>query len=170
MDLKQIRELLKIVAESEVAEVEIEEDGYKVIIRKNMPSVMVQPPFMAPFGMNYAPMYGAPQQPAPPAPAVASNAAPVAQETRETPASTSANEVIVRAPIVGTFYEAPSPDSPPFIAVGDHVNAGDTLCIIEAMKLMNEIECETPGVVRQILVRNGEPVEYDQPLFILEAA
>jgi acetyl-CoA carboxylase biotin carboxyl carrier protein len=172
MDLKQIRELLKIVAESDVAEVEIEEDGYKVTIRKNMPSVMVQPPMMAPFG--YAPMgYPAPPQPPTPAPAppVTTNAAspqPAPEKKEEAPVSVSTKEVIVRAPIVGTFYEAPSPDSPPFIQIGDHVNAGDTLCIIEAMKLMNEIECETPGIVRQILVRNGEPVEYDQPLFVIE--
>jgi acetyl-CoA carboxylase biotin carboxyl carrier protein len=97
-----------------------------------------------------------------------------AQETAENgtadaeEAETAAQEHVVKAPIVGTFYRAPSPDADPFVEVGDEVEEGDVLCIIEAMKLMNEIECETSGTVKEILVEDAEPVEFDQPLFVLD--
>ena len=108
-----------------------------------------------------------PQQATPAAPPAASSApAPPAEEPKE-PGS-GENETLVRAPIVGTFYRAPAPDADPFVEVGAKVGPDDTLCIIEAMKLMNEIKAELSGTIKEILVENAEPVEYDQPLFVLE--
>ena len=159
MDLDKIRELLRIVAESGVAEVEIEEDDFKITARKTATGIVMQPPpMMAPYGMSYAP-YGAPapghgpgpthhtQAPPPEAPvptnaqgesATAASSANAAS-TGDAPADEETG-TLVRAPIVGTFYEAPAPDADPFVKAGDVVNPGDVLCIIEAMKLMNEIE------------------------------
>ena len=188
MDLAEIQELLKIVAESGVAEVEIEEDDFKLTVRQNAPTVMMQPSAAPSYGMGYyPPAYGPPAQqaphpqqqappqsaqPAPNAPANGTSSAPGTapaggtQDDGDTAAA--ANETVVKAPIVGTFYRAPSPDSDPYVAPGDTVGEGDILCIIEAMKLMNEIECETPGTIKKILVDNAEPVEFDQPLFVME--
>ncbi len=183
MDLARIRELLAIVAQSGVAEVEIEEDDFKLVVRKNVSTVMVQaPPAYPPYGVNYAPpvypqappVY--PQAP-PPMPALVPSpqAAPPspaepAPAKKEAAPEPSADEVVVRAPIVGTFYEAPAPDADPFVSPGEAIKPGDVLCIIEAMKLMNEIESEVAGIVKRVLVKNAEPVEYDQPLFVIEAA
>lgn len=188
MDLAKIQELLKIVAESGVAEVEIEEDGFKLTIRQNAPTVMMQPSAPA-YSVPYAPPYGVPQSPAgaasqgaPRQPAGApqppsSNAnASASTETATGHAAidkvdgepAAANEHVVKAELVGTFYRAPAPDADPFVEVGDRVGEGDVLCIIEAMKIMNEIECETAGIVKKILVEDAEPVEFDQPLFVIE--
>lgn len=185
MDLSKIRELLKIVAESGVAEVEIEEEDFKLVVRRNSPNVSIQPsmpaaqqvpPYYPPPSPPtfYPPVYPTPPAPAPvPAPAPPpAPAAPAATEAPKAeapaPAATSANAHTIKAPIVGTFYAAPSPDADPFVSVGERVNKGDVLCIIEAMKLMNEIECEVAGTIKEILIQNSEPVEYDQPLFIIE--
>jgi acetyl-CoA carboxylase biotin carboxyl carrier protein len=209
MKLSKIQELLKLVAESGVSEVEIEEDDFKLTIRQNSPQVLMQPAQSAqaygpprpqwqqqgpppaspqPHQHQQAPQPapGTPQQPtsgsAQPAAAgqgaeapqdgATSTSAP-AQEasengTAEAEAETAADEHVVKAPIVGTFYEAPSPDADPFVEVGDSVSEGDVLCIIEAMKLMNEIECETSGTIKEVLVEDAEPVEFDQPLFVIE--
>lgn len=167
MDLKHIRELLQVVADSGVAEVEIEEKDFKLVIRKHAPTVSVQPSgFVPPMMPMPYPSYPAPM-PAPlPGPApLAAPPAPVA--ATPAPIAPTANEHIVRAPIVGTFYAASSPESAPFVKVGDTVREGQTLCIIEAMKLMNEIESDASGTITKILVENGKPVEYDQPLFVL---
>ena len=176
MDLTKIKKLLAIVAESEVAEVEIEEEGLKVVVRKNTPPIMMQQPPYPAYHLGYvAPPAGAgPEYAMPPDAGAtahsASNAAPQpapgAAPQPEAPSEPTGE--VIRAPIVGTFYRSPSPDSDPFVSVGDWVQPGDVLCIIEAMKLMNEIECETSGVVQRILVENAEPVEYDQPLFIID--
>ncbi|HET6569675.1 MAG TPA: acetyl-CoA carboxylase biotin carboxyl carrier protein [Rhodothermales bacterium] len=191
MDLAQLRELLRIVAESDVAEVEVEQEGVKIVVRKNVPTLTVQPaapPFPG-FGMGYYPSPYAPAQSVPSAPpsataapapdggaampsdatAIAANTAP-ASEAQATEAALAAGETVVKAPIVGTFYRSPSPDTESFVNVGDRVNTGDVLCIIEAMKLMNEIESEISGIVRQVLVENAQPVEFDQPLFVIEKA
>jgi len=189
MDLARIRELVQMVAESDVAEVEIEEDDFKLVVRKNAATVMMQAPMMPGYGMNYGqPMY--PQAPPPPpvptypqhgthAPASPQASHPPANQQAsapdEAPAADEApaisdDDIVVRAPIVGTFYRAPAPDADPFVEVGDAVTPGDVLCIIEAMKLMNEIENEAAGTIKQILVENAEPVEYDQPLFVIEKA
>jgi len=210
MELSKIQELLRLVAESGVSEVEIEEDDFKLTIRQNSPQVLMQPTaqpaqmqYAAPQPQQprgqqaYAPSQGPPaQQPQPPSgppqqPAGSSggsanpqptqeasqdgaSTASAAQDTAENgtaeadEAETAAQEHVVKAPIVGTFYRAPSPDADPFVEVGDEVEEGDVLCIIEAMKLMNEIECETAGTVKEILVEDAEPVEFDQPLFVLD--
>lgn len=180
MDLAQIKELLKIVAESGVAEVEIEEDEFKLVVRKNAPSVTLQQPMYPQYGMAYAPAgypqaapASAPQAAAPPSTNQTSSAPQPAQHLETAPTEgkeerRAENEVVVKAPIVGTFYRASSPDDDPFVNVGDSVSQGDVLCIIEAMKLMNEIECEVRGTVKKILAEDAQPVEYDQPLFIIE--
>ena len=187
MDLARIRDLLKVVAESGVAEVEFEEEGVKLVVRKSAPTVLMQPPPMvAPYGAGYPPPMVASMPPMYPqaAPAPMPNPAPVAPAPAPAgePLAATLNEpeddlpppadegIIVHAPIVGTFYEAPAPDADPFFKVGDTVQTGDVLCIIEAMKLMNEIESEVAGTVRKILAKNAEPVEYDQPLFLIEPA
>jgi acetyl-CoA carboxylase biotin carboxyl carrier protein len=168
MDLDRIKELLRIVAESGVSEVEIEDGDLRLIVRKNAPSVTVQPHQAAyPFGWPpMAPMAQAPYPyPAPAAPNPAPAAAP------EPPAPVAAARpagVEVRAPIVGTFYRSPAPDAEPYVSVGDRVKPGDVLCIIEAMKLMNEVECEMSGTVLEVLVENSQPVEFDQPLFVVD--
>ncbi len=192
MDLEKIRELLAIVAESGVAEVQIEEDDFKLTVRKNAPTVTMQPsaPAFMPYGMGgvappFGGAYGGPQgsgaqgapptpqpqrtAPAPqPAPAEAQPGAPSTDTAEQESADVSAEGQAVRAPIVGTFYRRPSPDDEPYVEVGDTVSLGDVLCIIEAMKLMNEIECETAGTIKKILVEDAEPVEYEQPLFVIE--
>lgn len=172
MDLDQIRKLIDLVAESGVAEVEVEEDDFKLVVRKNAPNVTFQQP--GSYGIPMMPQYPQAQAPA---------AGPAEQSSQTLPTPTpeaageasdgdalAAGEAYIHAPIVGTFYRAPSPDSDPFVEVGDSVERGDVLCIIEAMKLMNEIECEEAGVVKQILNEDAQPVEYDQPLFVIEKA
>jgi acetyl-CoA carboxylase biotin carboxyl carrier protein len=197
MKLDKIQQLLSIVADSGVAEIEIEEDDFKLTIRQNTPQVIMQPsPYAMPYGPPaYGPQHGfapqqgyaqqqAPPQQAPPQQAPQQQAPTPSPETQSSGGASSAessggaeepkeagsgaNEELVRAPIVGTFYRRPSPDSDPYIEVGDTVGEGDILCIIEAMKLMNEIECETSGTITEILVEDAEPVEFDQPLFVIE--
>ena len=153
MDIRKIKKLIELVEESGVAELEITEGEESVRINR----YSAQP---AP--MQYAPQ---PQQ----APQQAPQAAPSSQPAASAePASEEVSGHVVRSPMVGTFYESPSPDTKPFVTVGSQVNAGETLCIIEAMKMMNQIEADKSGVVKQILVDNEEPVEFDQPLFIIE--
>ncbi len=174
MDLNQIKELLNIIAESGVEEVEIEEDDFKLVVRKSASNTVVQtssPIF--PYVTGYPPP-GAPTYP--PAALVPPQAAPasaVPPAGADAPGVAEASEAaaegtLVRAPIVGTFYRAPAPDADPYVKEGDTVKPGDILCIIEAMKLMNEIECEVSGTIRKILVSNAEAVEYDQPLFEID--
>ncbi len=167
MDLSLLEKLLKIVKDSGVAEVEITEDDLKVVVRMQppsaeAPSVVAWPPYPAPPSAPYAP---------PPAPADGSQAPPAASGPAPAAADESAPEparATVKAPLVGTFYRASAPGEAPFVNVGDVVRKGDTLCIIEAMKLMNEIESEADGTVAEILVEDALPVEFDQPLFLIE--
>ena len=146
MDLDKIQRLLEIVAESGLDEVKVEEGDFKLTVRATARPTAA---------------------PAPAAPAAASASAPPSAAPAAEPGS-GANESVVLAPIVGTFYEAPSPDAAAFVSVGQRVEVGQTLCIIEAMKLMNEIQAEEAGTITQILAKNAEPVEYDQPLFVIE--
>ena len=157
MDLDKIQRLLEIVAESGMAEVKVEEGDFRLTVRST-PKVEASAP--APFVM---PAPAAPAAAPAPAPPPASAAPPAEAEP-----GSGATEALVRAPIVGTFYESPAPDADPFVRVGDRVEVGQTLCIVEAMKLMNEIPAEEAGTIKQILVQNAEPVEYDQPLFVIE--
>ena len=158
MDLDKIQRLLEIVAESGMDEVKVEEGDFKLTVRST-PKASAAP---APQTVMMAPPASAPASA--PAPAAPPASAPA---TASEPGS-GANESLVLAPIVGTFYESPSPDADAFVAVGDRVEVGQTLCIIEAMKLMNEIQAEEAGTITQILARNAEPVEFDQPLFVIE--
>ncbi|CAM4201201.1 acetyl-CoA carboxylase biotin carboxyl carrier protein [Pseudoalteromonas ostreae] len=153
MDIRKIKKLIELVEESGIAELEITEGEESVRINRNNMSA----------GPAYAPQY-APQYA--PAPAPAAPAAPVASAEAAAPAGPTGHQVL--SPMVGSFYSAASPEAPSYVEVGSQVKVGDTLCIIEAMKMMNQIESDKAGTVKAILVENGEPVEFDQPLFIIE--
>ena len=155
MDLRKLKKLIDLVEESGIAEIEVTEGEEKVRITRSVAAPAVQ--------TVYAP--AAPVQAAPvaaPAPSTAPAAAPAPAAAARDLSSAQ------KSPMVGTFYRAASPSTPAFVEVGQTVKAGDTLCIIEAMKLMNEIEAEKSGVVKEILVENGQPVEFGEPLFIIE--
>ena len=156
MDLRKLKSLVDLVAESGISELEITEAEGKVRIVK-------APPVPAP---QY---FAQPQmmQAAPPAPSAPPAGGPGIAAAAEAPRPVSRGQV-VKSPMVGTLYRAPNPESDPFIQIGTPVKIGDTLCIIEAMKLMNEIESEFAGTVTEILVENGQPIEYGQPLFVIE--
>ncbi|MBB5407368.1 MULTISPECIES: acetyl-CoA carboxylase biotin carboxyl carrier protein [unclassified Paraburkholderia] len=156
MDLRKLKTLIDLVSESGISELEVTEGEGKVRIVKNAPPVYVQPSvsYAAPQFAQPAP-FGAVEAPAAPAGAPA------------TPAAAAPQGHVVTSPMVGTFYRAPSPGADPFVQVGDTVKEGQTICIIEAMKLLNEIESDKSGVVKEILVENGQAVEYGQPLFVV---
>ncbi len=172
MDLPLIKKLIKIVKDSGVSEVEITEDDFKVVIRTTPPSgpppppPSAWPPYAAPPPVAYAPPPAPPPQAAPSAPAP--EPPPSQEEVGESKPDSGRNGTVVKAPIVGTFYRASAPGEAPFVEIGDTVRVGDTLCIIEAMKLMNEIESEVDGKVAEILVDDALPVEFDHPLFLIE--
>ena len=153
MDLRKLKKLIDLVQESGIAELEITEGEEKVRIHKGgvvtAPAAMIAPAAAAAPAAAHAPAPAA-------QPAVAAQAAPAAVEGH-----------VVKAPMVGTFYRSPSPDAKAFVEVGQQIKEGDVICIIEAMKLMNEIDADAAGTVKAILVENGQPVEYGQPLFIL---
>ncbi|WP_122033819.1 acetyl-CoA carboxylase biotin carboxyl carrier protein [Aliivibrio sp. EL58] len=151
MDIRKIKKLIELVEESGIAELEISEGEESVRISRAV----------APMA-QLAPM----QAVAAPAPVAAPIAAPAAAPVAEVPAEVAGHKVC--SPMVGTFYGASSPDAKPFVKVGQQVTAGDTLCIVEAMKMMNQIEADKSGVVTAILVEDGNPVEFDQPLVIIE--
>lgn len=153
MDLRKLKTLIDLVAESGIAELEITEGEGKVRIVKFSQTLQPVAYHQPEAGVAVAPV--APAAPAAPAAAAAAEAAPVIQGH------------VVKAPMVGTFYRSPNPGAAPFIDVGQSVKEGDPLCIIEAMKLLNEIEADKSGVIKEILVENGEPVEYGQPLFVI---
>ena len=155
MDIKQIQDLIRFVSKSGVNEVSIEQEGFKITIKTNQAPTYVNATMPA--------EYHAAAAPSPSAAAPAPAAAPAA----EAPADTS-KYITVRSPMIGTFYRSASPEKPIFVNVGDEIKPGSVLCIIEAMKLFNEIESEVSGRVVKILVDNASPVEYDQPLFLVE--
>ena len=157
MDLKLVKKLLDLISESEVNEVSIEEGDFKIKVKKSSEAAAQTVHYQMPQQPQ------APQAPAAPQPAATENGNSDSDEEPAQPAGE-----VVKSPIVGTFYEAPSPDSGPFVAVGDRIEAGQTICIVEAMKIMNEIEAEFSGTVEKILVDDGSPVEYDQPLLIIK--
>jgi len=152
MDIRSIRKLIEIVEQSDIAEIEIKEGEHNIRISRSKEQVVMAAP---------APVAAAPVAAVP---AAATTTAPVA----EAPASSEANGHKVTSPMVGTFYTSPSPDAGAFVKVGDKVSEGDTLCIIEAMKIMNPIESDTTGTVKQVVAVNGEPVEFGQTLFVIE--
>ncbi len=154
MDIRKIKKLIELVEESGINELEIAEGEESVRISRGG-SVVATAPVMqsAPVAVS-APAAAAP---APAAPAPTTDAAAPALSGH-----------VVRSPMVGTFYSSASPDAPAFVEVGQHVNAGDTLCIVEAMKMMNQIEADKSGVIKEILAQNEDAIEFDQPLFIIE--
>ena len=153
MDLRKLKKLIDLVEESGIAEIEVTEGEEKVRITRAT---------AAP-----APVYAAPAQVAVPASAPAAAPAAAAAPAPAAPAARDLSNA-QKSPMVGTFYRAPGPNAASFVEVGQQVKAGDTLCIIEAMKLMNEIEAEKSGTVKEIMVENGTPVEFGEPLFIIE--
>ncbi|MEM6720291.1 MAG: acetyl-CoA carboxylase biotin carboxyl carrier protein [Bacteroidota bacterium] len=163
MDLKEIQSLIKFVAKSGASEVKLEMEDVKITIKtgsgdsKGEMTTVVQ----------QIPMAGIPQQPAAPVPVPAQPAAPAATEA-PAPASDDSKYVTIKSPIIGTFYRKPSPDKPAFVEVGDSISEGSVLCVIEAMKLFNEIESEVSGKIVKVLVDDSSPVEFDQPLFLVD--
>ena len=153
MDLRKLKKLIDLVEESGISELELTEGEEKGRISRNLPQ-----------GQNVVYAQAAPMMHQAPeaAPAVA---APPAEAPVAAPAAIEGH--VIKSPMVGTFYRSPSPEAKAFVDVGSAVAVGDTLCIIEAMKLLNEIECDHAGVIKAILVENGQPVEYGEPLFII---
>lgn len=156
MDLKQIQELIKAVNKSELSELSIKDGDFEITIKHNQPQEGSQIVHVQ-----------APQQVAAPAPVQAP--APQAEATAPAPAVES-NLITIKSPMIGTFYRSGKPGDPPFINVGDSISIGDPICIIEAMKLFNEIESEVAGKIVKVLVDDASPVEFDQPLFQVEPA
>lgn len=152
MDIRKIKKLIELLEESDLAEIEVQEGEESVRISRHGRHVQA-----APAPVHYAPP---PQQ----APAQA----PEPQEAPAEPVPAMPRGHVINSPIVGSFYRAPAPGAPPFVEVGQRVAVGDTLCVIEAMKMFNQIESDRDGVVAAILVENGQPVEYGQPLFVIE--
>jgi acetyl-CoA carboxylase biotin carboxyl carrier protein len=163
MDLKQIHELIKIVNKSNIGEISIEDkDGKVTIKQKEEPAVTIAP--------QQAQVYNVPAAHAP-APAPVAAAAPAASAAAPAaPAPKADNLITIKSPMIGTFYRRSSPDKPNLVELGGDVAPGDVVCIIEAMKLFNEIESEVGGKIVKVLVENASPVEYDQPLFLVEPA
>lgn len=154
MDLKELRALLKLVEASDVEELEIERQGQRVRIRRR--------------GGNAIPVVAAPAPVSPPVPPALQAAPAGAAAAPAPPQARAENLVTIESPMVGTFYRAPAPGAEPYVKEGQVVEKGSVLCIIEAMKLMNEIEAEVKGRVVSVLVENAQPVEYGQPLFLVE--
>jgi acetyl-CoA carboxylase biotin carboxyl carrier protein len=159
MDIKQIQELVKIINKTNIAEISIEEEGLKITIKQK--EEIVQQVIAAPAAPTVVAA----------APAVSAPAAPSAATPKaEAMAKEADSLVAIKSPMIGTFYRSPSPDKAPFIEIGSDVAPGKVVCIVEAMKLFNEIESEIRGKVVKILVEDASPVEYDQPLFLVEPA
>lgn len=151
MDLRKLKKLIDLVQESGISELEVTEGEEKVRIAKHLPAAQTTAYVTAP----------------PPAPAPAQGSVATFAAEPEEPASSLPAGHVVKSPMVGTFYRASSPGAQPFVEVGQNVSSGDRLCLIEAMKLMNDIEADASGAIKAILVENGQPVEYGQPLFVI---
>ncbi len=158
MEYKQIQELVKMINKSNISELSIKDGEFEITIKQE--NGLTGTPVYAP-----QPIAMAAPMPAPPN-ATASSAAPTAAS--EAPAAVNEKLHTIKSPMIGTFYRSPSPDKPAFVNVGDDVKPGQTLCIVEAMKLFNEIECEVSGKIVKVLVDESSPIEYDQPLFLVE--
>ncbi|HWB90543.1 MAG TPA: acetyl-CoA carboxylase biotin carboxyl carrier protein [Puia sp.] len=162
MDFKQIQELIKMINKSNIGEVSIEEKGFKLTIKQKEEPAVQQ--------VIAAPMHASPVAALPAAPAAAPQPQPAAaaEKAAKTAEAPAGNTVTIKSPMIGTFYRSPSPDKPSFVNVGDEIAPGKVVCIIEAMKLFNEIESEVQGKIVKVLVEDASPVEYDQPLFLVE--
>ncbi|EEL1930556.1 acetyl-CoA carboxylase biotin carboxyl carrier protein [Salmonella enterica subsp. diarizonae] len=156
MDIRKIKKLIELVEESGISELEISEGEESVRISRTTANAgfpVMQQAYAAPMMQQ---------------PALSNAVAPAVTPAMEAPAAAEISGHIVRSPMVGTFYRTPSPDAKAFIEVGQKVNVGDTLCIVEAMKMMNQIEADKAGTVKAILVESGQPVEFDEPLVVIE--
>ncbi|HET9693634.1 MAG TPA: acetyl-CoA carboxylase biotin carboxyl carrier protein [Steroidobacteraceae bacterium] len=163
MDIRKVKKLIELLDETGVAEIEIKEGEESVRISRH-PTGMTTMHMMPSHPMHYAPMPGGAAPAAPQAPG-----APATGAAAGTPAAPAQNpDQLVTAPMVGTFYSAPAPGAKPFVDIGSEVKPGDVLCIIEAMKMMNQIESDKAGRIVSVLVKNGDPVEFGQPLFVIE--
>ena len=162
MDIADLKEILRILEEQDITEFELEQDGVKLRVCRSS-GVPASPAPAA---------YFAPSVPAPPSPAALGSSPPAPSAPVAAPAEALAEEngILVKSPIVGTFYRSPDPNAPAFVNVGDRVKVGQVLCIIEAMKLMNEIEAEVAGEVVKVHPENGQPVQYGDPLFTVRPA
>ena len=162
MDFKQIQELIKMINKSNIGEVSIEEKGFKLTIKQKEEPAVQQ--------VIAAPVHQAPIAAIAATPAAVSQAQPsvAADKPAKATESPAGNTVTIKSPMIGTFYRSASPDKPPFVNIGDEVAPGKVVCIIEAMKLFNEIESEVQGKIVKVLVEDASPVEYDQPLFLVE--
>ncbi len=161
MDFKQIQELIKIMGKSDLSELSIEQDNFKITLKKGGTPVVVQ---QAPARVVTA--ESTPSQSASSVSAESASTVELKEAKKEK--ATDEKHIIIKSPMVGTFYRAPSPDKEPFVKVGDHIRKGDHICIIEAMKLFNEIESEFDGKVMKVLAEEATPVEYEQPLFLID--
>jgi acetyl-CoA carboxylase biotin carboxyl carrier protein len=178
LKIGEIRELIRLLDETQLCELRIETDDMKLLLKKPEPkaaeaSPCATPAAVAPAIASTAPVPAAPVQASPVAPqAPARQEAAVAEtpQAAQTTAEDTANYHIIKSPMVGTFYRAPAPDAPPYVEVGSKVNEKTVVCIVEAMKLMNEIEAEVSGEVVEVLAENGQLVEYGQPLFKIKLA
>ncbi len=159
MDIKQIQDLIKFVAKSGVNEVAIEEKDFKITIKTAQEPTYVTASIPAGMVAQSAPQVAAP--------APATTNAPQAPAS-PAPAEETSKLVTIKSPMIGTFYRTPDPNKPPFVNVGDEISVGQVVCIVEAMKLFNEIESEVSGKIVKVLVDNAQPIEYDQPLFLVD--
>ncbi len=159
MDIKEIQSLIKFVAKSGASEVKLEMEDIKITIRTGDQSSSPETTIVQQIPMAQAPVAAAPQAPAAPE---ATPAAPAAATTDDS------KYITIKSPIIGTFYRKPAPDKPNFVEVGKEIQQGDVLCVIEAMKLFNDIESEVSGKIVKILVDDSSPVEFDQPLFLVD--
>ena len=163
MEYKQIQELIKTINKSNISELSIEDGDFKITIKQEQaaqPQYVMQPMAQQPMQMMQAPQ-AAPQQAAQPA---------TPSQPAQPAAAEGGNTVTIKSPMIGTFYRTPGPGKPLFVNIGDEIKEGQVLCIIEAMKLFNEIESEVKGRIVKVLVDDASPVEYDQPLFLVEPA
>lgn len=161
MEYKQIQELVKMINKSNISELSIKDGEFEITIKQEN-------------GLTGTPVYAQPVQMAAPITAATPSAAPVASPAAAAPVAEATPAVsndklhTIKSPMIGTFYRSPSPDKPAYVNVGDEVKPGQTLCIVEAMKLFNEIECEVSGKIVKVLVDESSPIEYDQPMFLIE--
>jgi acetyl-CoA carboxylase biotin carboxyl carrier protein len=155
MNIREIKEMLQLMDEHDLAEMELEKEGIKIRFRKLAAGhIAVEPMASIPY----------------PGIQVPARVEDSAAKSADSAAALPANVALVKSPMVGTFYAAPAPDQPPYVTVGKQVKEGDVLCIVEAMKLMNEIKAEVSGTIIETLVKNGQPLEFDQPLFKIQTA
>ncbi|HEX8378491.1 MAG TPA: acetyl-CoA carboxylase biotin carboxyl carrier protein [Pedobacter sp.] len=159
MDIKQVQELIRFVSKSGVNEVSIEEKDFKITIKTNQPPIFSNAPAAAPVAI-----------PQPAVPVSTTVTVPASTPAAPSTSEDTSKYITVKSPMIGTFYRSASPDKPFFVNVGDEIKVGQAICIIEAMKLFNEIESEVSGRIVKVLVENSSPVEYDQPLFLVEPA